>query len=42
MSDDDYIDYCVMEAVVAKAAQEDREAAKKAEREQWKRGTPGT
>lgn len=39
-SDDDYIDYCVTEAIYLKVAKEDKEAREKAEEEskveQWK------
>lgn len=36
-SDDDYVDFCVKEALVARAAKDREKAEKRAERERWKK-----
>lgn len=36
ISDDDVIDYMVMEAIALKVRKEERDAAEKAKREEWK------
>ncbi len=45
-SDDDYIDYCVLEASMIKHNQDEAAAGererKKAERQQWQKGEPGS
>lgn len=41
MSDDDYIDYCIMEAIFVRVAREAEDARKKAEREAWKKRPAG-
>ena len=42
MSDDDYIDWCIMEAVQARVQHAEVEAAKARERAEWRKGTPGS
>lgn len=39
LSDDDVIDYMVMEAVYLKVKQEEREAEKEQQRAQWKKSS---
>lgn len=38
-SDDDFIDYCVIEAISLKVRKQEADAKKKAERDQWKKET---
>lgn len=40
-SDDDVIDYMVLEAVVIKSRAEEEKAAKKAKRKEWQKDTSG-
>jgi len=41
MDDDDVIDYMVMEAVAAKAAEEMKKAQKEQEKKEWKKDKAG-
>lgn len=45
-SDDEYVNFCVTEAIIAKVKIEDAETLKKAQdeerRREWKRGKPGS
>lgn len=38
-SDDDYVDYCIIEAISLKVRKAEAEARKKQERDEWKKET---
>jgi hypothetical protein len=40
-SDDDFLDFCVKEALFVREVQEQAKAQKRQEREEWKRQKPG-
>jgi hypothetical protein len=41
-SRDPYIDYCIIEAIAMRVAEEEHQAQKRAEREAWKRRPVGS
>ena len=41
-SEDDFLDFCVKEALFARDAQEQVKAQKRQEREEWRRQKPGS